>query len=68
METQIDPGLGRSPKEWTATHSSILAQRIPWTEKLTGYSPWGQQSDTSEEMNTHITITELWPWVEEASA
>ena len=24
-------GLGRSPGEGTATHSSILAWRIPWT-------------------------------------
>ena len=24
-----------------ATHSSILACRIPWTEKPAGYSPWG---------------------------
>ena len=25
----------------TATHSSILAWKIPWTEKLVNYSPWG---------------------------
>ena len=24
-----------------ATHSSILAWRILWTEELVGYSPWG---------------------------
>ena len=24
-----------------ATHSSIPAWRIPWTEELGGYSPWG---------------------------
>ena len=24
-----------------ATHCSILAWRIPWTEDLAGYSPWG---------------------------
>ena len=24
-----------------ATDSGILAWRIPWTESLTGYSPWG---------------------------
>ena len=28
------PGLGRSPEEGMATHSSILAWRIPWTEEL----------------------------------
>ena len=26
-----------------ATHSSILAWRIPWTEELGGYSPWGRR-------------------------
>ena len=26
------PGLGRSPGEGMATHSSVLAWRIPWTE------------------------------------
>ena len=30
------PGLGRSPGEGNATHSSILAQRIPWTEEPGG--------------------------------
>ena len=27
------PGLGRSPEEGMATHSNILAWRIPWTEE-----------------------------------
>ena len=27
------PGLGRSPEKEMATHSSILAWRIPWTEE-----------------------------------
>ena len=27
------PGSGRSPGEEMATHSSILAWRIPWTEE-----------------------------------
>ena len=33
-----------------ATHSSILAWKIPWTEELlVGYSPWGwKESDTTE--------------------
>ena len=26
-----------------ATHSSILARRIPWTEEPLGYSPWGRK-------------------------
>ena len=30
-----------------ATHSSILAWEIPWTEVPEGYSPWGlQEPDT----------------------
>ena len=33
------PGLGRSPGEGMAPHSSILAWRIPWTEE-----PGGPQS------------------------
>ena len=28
------PGSGRSPEKEMATHSSILAWRIPWTEEL----------------------------------
>ena len=32
-----------------ATHSSILAWRIPWTEEPGGPHPWGhQESDTTE--------------------
>ena len=27
------PGLGKSPRGGTATHSSTLAWRIPWTEE-----------------------------------
>ena len=26
-----------------ATHSSVLAQRIPWTEEPAGQSPWGHK-------------------------
>ena len=29
-----------------ATHSSILAWRIPWTEEPGRYSPWGCKSRT----------------------
>ena len=36
-----------------ATHSSILAWKIPWTEEPGGlYSPWGhKESDTTEPLN-----------------
>ena len=37
-----------------ATHSSILAWKIPWAEEP-GYSPWGRrESDTTEWLSTHI--------------
>ena len=35
-DTGSIPGLGRSLEEEVATHSSILAWRIPWTEEPGG--------------------------------
>ena len=37
------PGLERSPGEGNATHSSILAWRIPWTEEPGGLQSMGLQ-------------------------
>ena len=41
-------------EEGMATYFSILAWRIPWTEKtiaVAGYSPWGhKESDTTERL------------------
>ena len=35
-----------------ATHSSVLAWKIPWTEELAGYSPWGlNELNTTEQLN-----------------
>ena len=35
-----------------ATHSSILAWRIPWTEEPVGCSPWGLKVlDMTEQLN-----------------
>ena len=37
-----------------ATHSSILAWEIPWTEEPGGYSPWGREElDTTEQLNNN---------------
>ena len=36
-------GSGRSPEEDVATHSSILAWRILWTEELGGLRSIGSQ-------------------------
>ena len=58
-ETQVrSPGREDPLEEGTATHSSILAWRIPWTEELAtalaGYSPWGRKElDTIEETAGH---------------
>ena len=39
-----------------ATHSSILAWRIPWTEELGGYRPWGhKESDTTEQLTLSLS-------------
>ena len=35
--------LPKPLEEETATHSSILAWEIPWTEDLAGYSPSGHK-------------------------
>ena len=40
------PGLGRSPGEGMATHFSIVAWRIPWTEEPGGLQCMGLQSQT----------------------
>ena len=40
-------------EEGMATHFSILAWRIPWTETLVGYGPWGHKEvDTTEQLST----------------
>ena len=40
-EVGLIPGSGWSSGEGKATHFSILAWEIPWTEEPDGYSPWG---------------------------
>ena len=36
-----------------ATHLSILAWRIPWTEELVSYSPWGHKGLDTTEVTEH---------------
>ena len=50
QEIQVPSLVWEDPLEKEmATHSSILAWRIPWTEELAGYSPWGcKESETTE--------------------
>ena len=50
-ETRVRSWCWEDPlQEGVATHSSILAWRIPWTEEPVGlYSPWWcRESDTTE--------------------
>ena len=37
-------------------HSSILAWRIPWTEGLVGYSPWGRKELDTTEATKHVGL------------
>ena len=50
------PWLGRSPEEGMATHSSILAWRIPWTEE-----PGRLQSTGRKELDM-TEVSEHTPW------
>ena len=50
QETQVQSLGWEDPLEkGMATHCSILAWRIPWTEEPGGYSPWGhKESDMTK--------------------
>ena len=48
------PGSGRSPGEEMATHSSILAWRISWTEEPGGLQSTGSQSPTQLSKRIYI--------------
>ena len=50
QETRVQ-ALGQEDplEEGMATHSGILAWRVPWTEEPGGLQPWGhKQSDMTE--------------------
>ena len=63
QETRLGSlGQGDPLKEGVATHSSILARRIPWTEEPSGLQSIGLQTDMTEltDCLTHThTHTEL---------
>ena len=56
LETRgLIPGREDPLEKGMATHSSILAWRIPWTEKPDGLQSMGpQELDTSEQLNTNM--------------
>ena len=69
QETWVQ-SLGREDplEEEMATHSSVLAWRIPWTEEPGRLQSMGsQQSDTTERLSTHthvfLTVLGLQCWV-----
>ena len=43
-----------------ATHSSIFAWRIPWTNSLAGCSPWGRKESDTTKRPTHIYAGTMW--------
>ena len=45
------PGSGRSLEEEMATHSSILAWEIPWTEEPGGLQSMGSQKNQTQLCN-----------------
>ena len=48
-------GHGDPLEREMATHSSILAWRIPWTEELGGLQSMGrEESDTTEQLHFHF--------------
>ena len=57
QETQVRSLGGEAPLEkGMATHSSILAWRIPWTEELDGLLSMRSQRDTTERLNTSTSV------------
>ena len=54
-DTRLTPGSGRSPGDEMATHSSILAWKIPWTEEPGGLQSMGHKElDMTEQLSMHI--------------
>ena len=43
-----------------ATHSSVLAWEIPWTEKPVGYSPWGHKELNTTEQRAERDVCYVW--------
>ena len=58
QETQVQFLSQEDPlEEEMATHSSILARKIPWTEEPGGLQSMGcKDSDTTERLSTHTVL------------
>ena len=51
-----------------ATHSSVLAWRIPWTEGLVDYIPWGHKELDRTERLTHMGNTSAFKYLKSCYA
>ena len=62
LETQVWSLGWEAPLEkGMATHSSIHAWRIPWTEEPDGYSPWSHKElDTTEPLTVELAPILCW--------
>ena len=58
QETQVQSLGWEDPLEKEmAAHSSILAWKIPWTQSLVGYRPWGSKElDMTERLHFVLCI------------
>ena len=54
------PGLGNPLEKGKATHSSILAWRIPWAEESGGLQSMGSESDTAERLLLDFILKGAW--------
>ena len=61
-ETWVQSWVEKIPwrREWLATHSSILAWRIPWTEEPGRMQSMGLQRRTQEHTHTHTHRVTVW--------
>ena len=63
-ETWVQSLGGEDPlEEGMATHSRILAWRIPTDRSLVGYCPWGcKELDTTEQLKVHAFFLNFKHW------
>ena len=60
-DLRLTPGSGREKS--MATHSSVLAWRIPWTQEPDGlYSPWSRRVGHNWATITFPFRTSVWCW------
>ena len=55
-DSGVIPGPGRPPGGGNATHSSVLAWKIPWSEMSGCHSPWGRRES---DMIQHHLVTQM---------